>query len=62
MGDIIGKEGAELFIVKGAALVPLSKYKLLLKDNSDIILYGRCVNPVRGLGERLVLKHKEHLS
>lgn len=41
MGDIIGKEGAELFIVEGAALVPSSKYKLILKDNSDIIHYGK---------------------
>lgn len=37
---VIREEGAKLFIAVGAALVPLSKCKLFLKDNSEIIHPG----------------------
>lgn len=54
---VIRKEGAELFIVEGAALVPLSKYKVFLKDNSDIIHCGISANPARGIWKLAVAKH-----
>lgn len=54
---IIRKEGAELFLVEGAALVPLSKCKLFLKDNSDIIHCGIYVNLLRDVLKLPVVKH-----
>lgn len=40
----------------GAALVPLSKCKLFLKDNSEIIHPGISVNPGRGIFKLPVVK------
>lgn len=53
---IIREEDVKLFIALGAALEPLSKCKLFLKDNSEIIHPRISPGPGRGIFKLPVVK------